>query len=1256
MTDEVAGSLAAGARLAGRYKVLDHLGRGGMGSVYRALDEHEGREVALKLLTSSVTDGQAVVRFKREFRSASRLRHPSCVEVFGLAQDGDQWFITMEYVPGRAFELEPGVRAAPRRIVSLALQALAALDHIHAQQIVHRDIKPQNMLLASGPSDDAPILKLTDFGISKLGDMDEQLGVGLLLGSLPYMAPEQAAEGRVDPRSDLYALGVVLFSALTGQHPLAPTEHAGRFRPAVSEWCRLKIADDPLPLGSLAPGLPEGLSGIVDGLLARDPAARPATAAEVFDALQRVADEELGGVPLPFLPPLDRASYLASPALVGRDDELARLEQFLRAAIGGSEGGRVLAIAGEAGVGKSKLVAQLPGMVHGLGGEVYTGTCRAEGGAAYEPLLDFLSTADRALRADEAVDALQSDTARARSRRSKSGPVTTVGARPEPSVPTSTPTVAIRGDSIPVDPPSESDSESGTDKLDVEARLNKRWQFHRRVADALRSLADEAPVVVLVEDVHWADPAPLELLNFLLRTSHAVSLTERPIPWAVVVTHRPSPVPSALRWLCDTAREVDALEQLDVAPLDRDAATDLVASMLARPRDAQLEQFVERLVSVVGSRPLDVMQALHSLVAHGRLARQGSTWDLTEVSLEDAAVQAKVKSAIGDRAARFSSQTKHALAAAAIVGRSSDLDALEHLTGVDEALLLDCLDEAIRAGFLEEPSPGTYRFVHSRFRDAIAAELPEDVRASLHGAAADHLIENRLADDPTTIAYHCARSERFEEALRFGMRAARDAMADYAFSRAAALYEDVLRYHEATHGEVIPELQERFGTACLQAGRYDDAARALSKAIDASDDAVHRGELLRKAAEVEFRRPDLESARTRLEELLATLGFSVPRSRRSIGVGILREGGTLLLGMLGTPGLDKDEDQRRRRAMISSACAALAEAYYFSDFNRAVFYQAASVNAAEKLGPSPELTIAAAQQGYILSSFGQYDRGFGYLDRAREAADEAATPVEASWEAIMRAMSYHCKGDPTSAVVHTGRAEALLQRSSEPLRVRQAWTIHGEALAALGRYEQMIEVSQDLERLARELEDDRGLGWARYLEGHGRWRRGQHEIGLVRLRDSVRLQAKTGDLANGMAAMGRFVLALTLSGNLSEAIEHGREGAMTLIDKKLRNPACTLHGAFITAAAAAHARSELDRSLRKGVRKAIAAGRRYTTSMLLTRPAYLAGLGAWEQAHGNRDAAMRHFEDAAALAREQGSVGELADVEAVRTLSDRFAA
>jgi eukaryotic-like serine/threonine-protein kinase len=258
---------------AGRYRVERELGRGGMATVFLAHDEELRRPVALKVLAEHLAgDDTFRARFIREAKLAGRLSHPNVVQVYDAGETDEQPFIVMEYVSGKTLA-ECG-RLAPERVVSLGVQACAGLQHAHEAGLVHRDVKPGNLLLR-----DDGVLKIADFGIARAAEATRHTQVGTLLGTAAYLAPEQIAGEDATTASDVYSLGAVLYELLTGRPPF-------RFD-SLAELAAKQTEGVITPVGDLAPAVPAELEAAVMHALARDPQFRPASAAEL--------GQELGG-------------------------------------------------------------------------------------------------------------------------------------------------------------------------------------------------------------------------------------------------------------------------------------------------------------------------------------------------------------------------------------------------------------------------------------------------------------------------------------------------------------------------------------------------------------------------------------------------------------------------------------------------------------------------------------------------------------------------------------------------------------------------------------------------------------------------------------------------------------------------------------------------------------------------------------------------------------------------------------------------
>jgi serine/threonine-protein kinase len=262
----------------GRYRIERKLGAGGMADVYLAEDQELGRRVAIKILNSRHgNDDQFIERFRREAKNAAALNHPNIVSIYDRGEAEDTYYIAMEFLDGRTLkELIIGRGAAPINVaIEYARQILSALRFAHRHGIVHRDIKPHNVLV-----DGEGRVKVTDFGIARAGT-SQMTETGSIVGTAHYLSPEQAKGGEVDQRSDLYSLGVVLYELLTGKTPFdgeTPVEIAMKH-----------LSTPPKPPSQLRPDIPRELDMVVMRALAKNPDERYQSADEMEGDLERVA-------------------------------------------------------------------------------------------------------------------------------------------------------------------------------------------------------------------------------------------------------------------------------------------------------------------------------------------------------------------------------------------------------------------------------------------------------------------------------------------------------------------------------------------------------------------------------------------------------------------------------------------------------------------------------------------------------------------------------------------------------------------------------------------------------------------------------------------------------------------------------------------------------------------------------------------------------------------------------------------------------
>jgi predicted Ser/Thr protein kinase len=266
-------------RTIGKYRIVEQIGRGGAGIVYRAVDETLHRDVAIKALNPDLADTEIIKRFRAEATILAKLNHPQIATIFELFRSEGDLLMVMEFVPGETLE-KMSQRLGPLPIeqaVHLTDQILSALEHAHRAGIVHRDMKPANVIVTAEGS-----VKIMDFGIARVRGAEQQMTVdGRMMGTPAYMPPEQVLGEEVDGRTDLYAVGVVFYRLLAGALPFKADTTLGMLQ--------RQIAEPPMPLATHRDGLPGWCEAMVTRALAKAPSDRFQTAEEFREALAAAA-------------------------------------------------------------------------------------------------------------------------------------------------------------------------------------------------------------------------------------------------------------------------------------------------------------------------------------------------------------------------------------------------------------------------------------------------------------------------------------------------------------------------------------------------------------------------------------------------------------------------------------------------------------------------------------------------------------------------------------------------------------------------------------------------------------------------------------------------------------------------------------------------------------------------------------------------------------------------------------------------------
>ena len=783
---------APGTILRERYRLDSELGRGGMGTVYRATDLELQREVAVKVLSATAHNSDARERLIREARAAAALNHPHIVTIHDVGEVSGFPFLVMELVSGpRLSQARPGDIA---RVVAIAIQICDALEHAHNNKIVHRDLKPDNVLL-SGASDTSNV-KLADLGLALPAYAARISRAGVIVGTAAYMAPEQALGQTIDGRADLYALGVLLYELTTGRVPF----HGDDPLTIVSQHVHAPV----VPPRVLRSDIPPALETIIVRLLAKDPAQRFSSAAETRAALIESLKTE--SVPTEGAPVVAILDALSRGRLIGRSAELAEARELWQRAREGR--GHGVLLSGEPGAGKTRLAREITIQAAVDGAVVLSGGCYEYEAAT--PYLPFVEAFRRWVREEQSNDHLREILGDAAVQIAKLAPEieTRLGPFPE------------RQELAPHE---------------------ERLLFFDAVAQVFSNIARRQSLLFYADDLHWADRGTLWLLSHLLRQLRNARVL---ILGAYRETELDRAHPLA-KSLVDWNRE-RLISRVVLRRFNESETSDQLGALLGESVSGEFAVAVHRETE---GNPFFVEEVLKALIERGSVRRESGRW--RRCDLDQLVIPQSVKEAIGNRLDRVSQNCNDVLRVCAILGKVFTFDELSAAAEQNEDTLLDALDEAVGAQLIAAGSDDSFSFTHDKIREVLYEELNPIRRRRLHRHVAEGL-ERRCTQSQCAVeklAHHYIQAGDHQRGLEYAKQAAAEAARVFAFDEAIAAYSRARDCAEAlglTEEQLAQE--EAIGKAFMLHGDTILAGEHFERALALATDTATRVRLLCQAA------------------------------------------------------------------------------------------------------------------------------------------------------------------------------------------------------------------------------------------------------------------------------------------------------------------------------------------------------------------------------------------------------------------------
>jgi two-component system sensor kinase len=1082
-----------GELVEGRFELVALLKRGNGIDTYRGTDRLQGTEVVVKAIDTASMPTAVYLRLQHEARLLERVDLGATRRVIWCGQRDRHFFVVQPRVPGEPLD-QMLARDGPIDVAAslrLAADILTTLEGVHQVGVVHRDVKPPNILVEDGERLKA---ELVDFGLSRGSAFDDSERSDPT-AAVRYMAPEAAGliNATVDQRADLYSLGVVLFECLTGARPFDGD--------TVGEVLRRHLNTEPPQLRSFGIAAPRSLEGVLQRLLAKDPGARYQSAAAALLDVEEIRAGLKAGFVEPSVTPgqRDLRHVLAEPAFVARTEELSELIATLDRPAGASR--RLVLVEAESGAGKTRLLQELS--LYATQRDVLVLRGQGVDQAAPRPFQMLEGIAEGIV-----ASALDAELAPG------GGVRGLLGDRADAAVAALPALAAVLG---PVDL-----SGLGPEQYGEARSIDALLRLLEVLGEASRD------VLILLDDCQWADAMTLKLLD-QWQDRQAGDAADRLI---VVAAFRSEEVMAG-----HPLRSVDPTSVVTLRPFSAVDVEALCESMAGPLPD----EAVTSVVRLADGSPFMASAVLRGMVETGALRAGREGWEIDPGPMADVQTSRRAALILQRRFELLSPDTIGFLSIGAVLGKEFDLSLAIALSGHDARRITPALDSARRRRILwVTEADGRCAFTHDKLRETLLGGLDPTERGRLHLAAAER-IEATDPDRAFELAYHFDAAGETARAMPHALRAAREARARHALDVAVTHYQ-IAERAAAGQDALSARLAEELGEVLMLQGDYPAATRHLEHALELSDDDVARAVINGKLGDVAFKQGDQVTAARSLEGALRALGRWVPRTRLTTVLAVAFESFVQCLHTLfpRTFLARRSAEGAEREFVAIRLYSNLAHVYWFSagKFSCA-WTHLREMNLAERYPPSPELAQAYSEHAPVMTTVPWYSRGLAYAQRSLAIRSESGDVWGQGQSLSFVATVLYASSQFRECIDACRESIRLLERTGGRWEQNTALWHLAFAHYRLGELDAGLEVARDLYYTATSIGDATAAGialsgWARAGVGRvpeafvameiGRDLGDAHTSTEVHLADGVRLlYAGQAD-----AAVQRFTEALAI--------------------------------------------------------------------------------------------------------------------------------